>query len=62
HLGWQPPGAMSSAGKSEGPANQGAHFFGDFLLGKQKKVTSRRAAPGEVGLKNLNQKLNYAAR
>jgi len=33
------------------PASQGALFFGDFLLGKQKKVTSRRAAPGEVEVK-----------
>jgi len=40
----------SSAGKSEGPASQGALFFGDFLLGKQKKVTSRRAAPGDFDL------------
>jgi len=28
-------------------AKQGAFFFGFFLLGKQKKESSRRAAPGE---------------
>jgi hypothetical protein len=27
----------------------GGLFFGDFLLAEQKKDTSRRAAPGEVG-------------
>jgi hypothetical protein len=27
---------------------RGGLFFGDFLLTEQKKVTSRRAAPGEV--------------
>src|SRR3989338_11636687 len=43
----QPPGAMSSAGESVGPANRGGIFFGYFLLAAQKKVTSRRAAPGE---------------
>jgi hypothetical protein len=29
-------------------ASQGSIFFGYFLLAAQKKVTSRRAAPGEL--------------
>jgi hypothetical protein len=31
-------------------AQQGAPFFGNFLLGKQKKVTGRRAAPANLQL------------
>ncbi len=45
----QPPGAASSAGESAGPANQGPLLLVTFL-GGSRKVTSRRAAPGEVDL------------
>ncbi len=33
--------------EAEGRSNQGRLFFGDFLLAKQKKVTGRRATPGQ---------------
>ena len=45
----QPPGAASSAGESAGPVNQGPLLLVTFL-GGSRKVTSRRAAPGEVDL------------
>jgi hypothetical protein len=32
---------------AQGPGQPGRLFFGDFLLAKQKKVTSRRATPGQ---------------
>jgi hypothetical protein len=47
----QPPGQSSNAGNLEEVADWGRLFFGYFLLAKQKKVTSCRAAPGEVGFK-----------
>ncbi len=47
-LGGSRPAGRAAQGTPEGAASQGALFFGDFLLGKQKKITSRRAAPGEV--------------
>ena len=45
-----PPPESSSTGcpkRSEGIQTAGRLFFGDFLLAKQKKVTSRRATPGQ---------------
>jgi len=44
----QPPDQSSNAGNPEGMTDWGRLFFGYFLLAKQKKVTSCRAAPGEV--------------
>ena len=45
------PAGPSTAGcpgaKRRGRSNQGRLFFGDFLLAKQKKVTGRRATPGQ---------------
>jgi hypothetical protein len=45
------PAGPSTAGcpgaKRRGRRNQGRLFFGDFLLAKQKKVTCRRATPGQ---------------
>jgi hypothetical protein len=38
---------LSSAGNPKGKS-PGAFFFGYFLLGIQKKVTSRRATPGNI--------------
>jgi len=40
------PIASGNFGHPEGALHSGAFFFGYFLLGKQKKVTSRRATPG----------------
>jgi hypothetical protein len=40
------PIASGNFGNPEGVLHSGAFFFGYFLLGKQKKVTSRRATPG----------------
>jgi hypothetical protein len=40
------PIASGNFGNPEGALHPGAFFFGYFLLGKQKKVTCRRAAPG----------------
>jgi hypothetical protein len=37
---------------------RGALLFGYFLLGKQEKVTSRRAAPGYLSLGTLKAKLH----
>jgi hypothetical protein len=37
----------SAASAKEGRRQQGRLFFGDFLLAKQKKVTCRRATPGQ---------------
>ena len=34
--------------EAQGRRQQGRLFFGDFLLAKQKKVTSRRATPGQL--------------
>ncbi len=45
--------AWRAAQGSRRPASQGGIFFGYFLLAAQKKVTSRRAAPGEVGVCKL---------
>jgi len=45
-----PPPESSSAGcpkRSVGTQTAGRLFFGDFLLAKQKKVTSRRVTPGQ---------------
>ena len=45
-----PPPESSSAGcpqRSVGTQTAGRLFFGYFLLAKQKKVTSRRATPGQ---------------
>jgi hypothetical protein len=47
----QPPDQTSNAGNLEEVADWGRLFFGYFLLAKQKKVTSCRAAPGEVDFK-----------
>ena len=45
------PFSASTAGCPEaqrrGPGPSGRLFFGDFLLAKQKKVTCRRATPGQ---------------
>ncbi|GEM_PF-1860691 len=41
-----------SAIRQDGAANRGRLFFGYFLLATQKKVTSRRAAPGKS---NVNE-------
>lgn len=44
----QPPRRIGSVeARPEGVAQQGRLFFGYFLLAKQKKVTSRRATPGQ---------------
>ena len=40
------PITSGNFGNPEGAPHPGAFFFGYFLLGKQKKVTSRRATPG----------------
>src|SRR5271170_6476396 len=53
----QPPVRSSTAGKPEGPAHLGRLFFGYFLLAKQKKVTCRRAAPGDFALRLSATKL-----
>jgi hypothetical protein len=42
-----PPGLVSNGRKSEGPATGVPFSLVTLLLGKQKKVTSIRAAPGE---------------
>jgi hypothetical protein len=45
-----PPPESSCAGcpkRSAGTQTSGRLFFGDFLLAKQKKVTCRRATPGQ---------------
>ncbi len=42
------PDQSSNAGNLEEVADWGRLFLGYFLLAKQKKVTSRRATPGEV--------------
>src|ERR1700690_4095805 len=41
------PGLGLLAAGSRRPAKWGALLFGDFLLGKQEKVTSCRATPGQ---------------
>ncbi|MCJ7798692.1 MAG: hypothetical protein MUP33_02860, partial [Polaromonas sp.] len=38
----------------------GSLFFGDFLLAKQKKVTCRRASPGQQPAAKLTQKKTTA--
>ena len=40
------PALSANRGQSEGPVQWGALLFGYFLLGKQEKVTCRRATPG----------------
>jgi hypothetical protein len=42
-----PSTAGCPAAKRRGRRQQGRLFFGDFLLAKQKKVTCRRATPGQ---------------
>jgi len=60
-----PPGSISSARDSEGARQRVPFFFGYFLLGKQKKVTCRRATPGLVNsrlptsMKPLNSWIFY---
>jgi len=44
------PDQSSNTGNLEEVADWGRLFFGYFILAKQKKVTSCRAAPGEVAL------------
>ena len=48
----QTPAGPSTAGcpgaKRRGRRQRGRLFFGDFLLAKQKKVTCRRATPGQL--------------
>ncbi|SDN19875.1 hypothetical protein SAMN05720382_1047 [Polaromonas sp. JS666] len=49
----QTPLGSSTAGcpkRSGGTQTAGRLFFGDFLLAKQKKVTGRRATPGQLPL------------
>ena len=51
-----PPPESSSAGcpqRSVGTQTAGRLFFGYFLLAKQKKVTSRRATPGQLPIEPL---------
>ncbi len=40
---------------AKGPGQPGRLFFGDFLLAKQKKVTCRRATPGQQPSAKLTQ-------
>ena len=45
----QPPGSSSNTGRPrQWRLTRGVFFFGDFLLDKQKKVTSTGAAPPEI--------------
>jgi len=39
------PALAANRGQSEGPVQWGVLLFGYFLLGKQEKVTCRRATP-----------------
>ena len=39
--------AQVARSEAKGPGQSGRLFFGDFLLAKQKKVTCRRATPGQ---------------
>jgi len=50
------PDPSSNAGNPEGMADWGRLFLGYFLLAKQKKVTSCRATPDEVGSELANQR------
>ena len=43
---------------AKGPGQPGRLFFGDFLLAKQKKVTCRRATPGQPASAKLTQHEN----
>ena len=47
---------------AKGPGQSGRLFFGDFLLAKQKKVTCRRATPGQQPSAKLTQKKIAAKR
>ena len=47
----EPSTAGCPVAKRRGRSNQGRLFFGDFLLAKQKKVTCRRATPGQQNSK-----------
>jgi len=51
----QPPGTTSSAGKPAGPVSRGGVSLVTFF-GRTKKVTSRRATPGEVEIDSFNKK------
>jgi hypothetical protein len=53
----QPPELSSNAGNPEGMADLGRLFFGYFILAKQKKVTSRRATPGELSAVRLHDQI-----
>ena len=44
--------------EAKGPRQPGRLFFGDFLLAKQKKVTCRRATPGQPNQAKLTQREN----
>ena len=43
---------------AQGPRQPGRLFFGDFLLAKQKKVTCRRATPGQQNQAKLTEATN----
>jgi hypothetical protein len=47
-------------GKPEGPVRWGALLFGTFILGKQNKGTSRRAAPGYQSFARSAPTLGFA--
>ena len=57
----RPPLCLTSTGclkRSARPQTAGRLFFGDFLLAKQKKVTSRRATPGQQAITKPTQRRN----
>ncbi|MEO8013782.1 MAG: hypothetical protein ABI642_06530, partial [Polaromonas sp.] len=51
-----PSTAGCPGAKRRGPRPSGRLFFGDFLLAKQKKVTCRRATPGQQADHNSRNK------
>ena len=54
--------AQVARSEAKGPGQSGRLFFGDFLLAKQKKVTCRRATPGQQASAKLAKKKITAKR
>ena len=54
--------AQVARSEAKGPGQSGRFFFGDFLLAKQKKVTCRRATPGQQASAKLAKKKITAKR
>ena len=50
--------AQVARSEAKGPGQSGRLFFGDFLLAKQKKVTCRRATPGQPNQAKLTEARN----